>query len=162
MPIGVLIARRKTLPTVRTALVVLYGIVTYAPKLLRDPSAPLYHDEFAHWLETDEILQTGKLFRPNPIVAMAARYPGLHAATAALVHATGLTIWQAATILLLFCHVLLVVGILALAEILVTNRTASLAAIIYSLNSSFLYFDTQFGYESVGVTLVVWTLVAYT
>jgi hypothetical protein len=146
----------------RTALLVLYGLVSYAPKLLRNPSAPIYHDEFAHFRETYEILATGKLFAPNPIISIIARYPGLHAATAALVHATGLTIWHAGTLLLIVCHVALVLGIAALAQSLgLDNRTASIIAILYGLNSSFLYFDTQYGYESMAITLVVWTLVAY-
>ena len=162
LPLAGLIARRATPRTMRTALLILYGLVSYAPKLLRNPTSPLYHDEFAHWRETYEILSTGKLFQPNPIIPIIARYPGLHAATAALVHATGLTIWQAATLLLILFHVTLVLGIAALAQALgFDNRTASLIAILYALNSSFLYFDTQYAYESMAITLVVWTLVAY-
>jgi hypothetical protein len=162
LPLAGLTARRATSPAARTALLVLLGVVSYAPKLLRDPTSPVYHDEFAHWRETYDILATGKLFGPSPIVPIIARYPGLHAATAALVHATGLTIWQAATVLLLLCHVTLVLGIAALAQAVgLDNRTASLIAIMYSLNSSFLYFDTEFSYESMAITLTVWTLVAY-
>jgi hypothetical protein len=162
LPLIGVIARSATPHAVRTTLLILYGILTFAPKLLRDPSSPLYHDEFAHWRATYEILYTGKLFRANPIIPIVGRYPGLHAATAALVNATGLNIWQAAVVLLALCHLLLLLGIVALGEALgMTNRTASLAAILYSFNSSFLYFDTQFAYESMAVTLVVWTLVAY-
>jgi hypothetical protein len=162
LPIVVLIARRATPRGMRTALLALYGLVSYAPKMLRNPASPAYHDEYAHWRATYEILATGKLFEPNPLIQIIARYPGLHAATAALVHATGLTIWQAATLLLILFHVALVLGIAALARTLgLDNRTAALAAILYSLNSSFLYFDTQYAYESMAITLLVWTLVAY-
>jgi len=162
LPLISVIARSATSNALRAALLILYGILTYAPKLLRDPSSPIYHDEFAHWRSTYEILHTGKLFRANPLIPIIARYPGLHASTAALVNATGLNIWQAATVLLVLCHLLLILGIAALGEALgMTSRAASLAAIIYSFNSSFLYFDTQFAYESMAVTLVVWTLVAY-
>ena len=162
LPLAGLIMRRAASQKMRTALLTFYGIVSYAPKLLRNPTSPLYHDEFAHWRATYEILATGKLFQPNPIIPIIARYPGLHAATAALVHATGLTIWQAATLLLLLFHVTLVIGIAALAQAIgFNNRTASVAAIIYGLNSSFLYFDTQYAYESMAITLLVWTLVAF-
>ena len=162
VPLAGLIVRRATPRPVRTAMLVLYGLVSYAPKLLRNPTSPLYHDELAHWRETHEILTTGKLFQPNPIISIVARYPGLHAATAAIVHATGLTIWQSGTLLLIAFHLMLVLGIVALAQSIgMSNRTASIIAILYSLNSSFLYFDTQYGYESMAITLVVWTLVAY-
>ena len=65
LPIVGLIARRATPQTMRSALLTLYGLVSYAPKLLRNPASPIYHDEYAHWLETHEILSTGKLFQPN-------------------------------------------------------------------------------------------------
>ena len=162
LPLVGLLGRRATPRIMRTALLTFYGLVSYAPKLLRDPTLPVYHDEYAHWRATYEILSTGKLFRRNPIIPIIAQYPGLHAATAALVHATGLTIWQAAILLLILFHVTLVLGIAALAQSLgFDNRTASLVAILYSLNSSFLYFDTQYAYESMAITLVVWTLVAF-
>jgi hypothetical protein len=161
LPLASLIARRSTPPAIRTALIVFYGLASYAPKLLRNPASPIYHDEFAHWRATYEILSTGKLFQPNPIISIIARYPGLHATTAALVHATGLGIWQAGTLLLILFHVLLVLGIATLAQSLgLNNRTASIVAILYGLNSSFLYFDTQFAYESMAITFVVWTIVA--
>ena len=162
LPLAGLIARRATPTIVRTALLTFYGFASYGPKLLRNPTAPVYHDEFAHWRATYEILSTGKLFQPNPIIPIIPQYPGLHAATAAVVHATGLTIWQAATLLLILFHVTLVLGIAQLAQAVgFNNRTASLIAILYSLNSSFLYFDTQYAYESMAITLLVWTLVAY-
>jgi hypothetical protein len=162
LPIAGLIARRSTTRAARTALLILYGLVSYAPKLLRNPTAPIYHDEFAHWLATYQIINTGKLFQSNNIISIIAQYPGLHAATAALVLVAGLTIWQAATLLLILFHVTLVLGIASLANALGFNsRTASVIAILYALNSSFLYFDTQYAYESMAITLVVWALVAY-
>jgi hypothetical protein len=162
LPLAGLLARRATPWAMRTALLIFYGFVSFGPKLLRNPTSPVYHDEFPSWRATYDILGTGKLFRPNPLIPIVGQYPGLNAATAALVHATGLTIWQAATLLLILFHVALVLGIAALAEALgFNNRIASLMAIFYCLNSSFLYFDTEYAYESMGITLAVWTLVAY-
>lgn len=162
LPLAGLLARRATSSPIRTALLTLYGLVSFAPKLLRNPASPIYHDEFAHWRAADEILLTGKLFQPNPIISIISKFPGLQAATAAVVHTSGLTIWQSGVLLLVLFHVMLVLGIAALAESLGFNsRTASIIAILYGLNSSFLYFDTQYGYESMAITLVVWTLVAY-
>src|SRR5262249_25486602 len=61
LPVAGLCARRATAPGARTALLVFYGLVSYAPKLLRDPTSPGYHDEFAHWRETYDILAAGRL-----------------------------------------------------------------------------------------------------
>lgn len=162
LPLTGMIVRRATARNVRIALLTFYGLVSYLPKLLRNPASPVYHDEFAHWLETYKIVTTGKLFQPNAIIAIISQFPGLHAATAALVSFTGLTIWQAGVLLLIVFHVTLVLGISALAQAMgFSNRTASLITVLYCINSSFLYFDTQYAYESMAITLVVWTLVAY-
>src|ERR1700722_8703749 len=163
LPLIAVIARRRTGAAVRSALLLVIGFASYAPKLLRDPSAPIYHDEYAHWRATYDIVATGRLFLPAQLIPVIARYPGLHAATAVLVDVCGLSIWQAATVLVLLCHVALLAGIVALARAIgLDSRAATLAAVAYSFNASFLYFDTQFSYESMSITLVVWSLAAFT
>jgi hypothetical protein len=162
LPVIALIARRSASPGARSALLVLLGFVSYAPKLLRDPSGPGYHDEFAHWRDTYDIITSGRLFQNAQIIPIISRYPGLHAATAILVDATGLDIWQAATAVLLLCHVALLLGIAVLARATgLDSRASALAAAAYGFNASFLYFDTEFGYESMAITLVVLALGAF-
>lgn len=162
LPVIALLARRATTAAARSALLVLTGIVTYAPKLLRDPGGPAYHDEYAHWRAAYDIVATGRLFQPAQIIPVISDYPGLHAVTAVIVDVTGLSIWQAATVLLVLCHVALLLGIAALARAVgLGSRSAALAAVLYGFNASFLYFDTQFAYESMAITLAVWALAAF-
>jgi hypothetical protein len=163
LPLIAVIARRGTGAAVRSALLLIIGITTYAPKLLRDPSAPIFHDEYAHWRAAYDIVASGRLFQPAQIIPVIARYPGLHAATAAIVDVTGLSVWQAGMVLVLLCHVALLVGIMTLARAVgLDSRAATLAAVAYGFNASFLYFDTQYSYESMSITLVVWSLAAFT
>jgi hypothetical protein len=62
---------------------------------------------------------------------------------------------------LIAAHVLAVLGVAVLAEqIWRDGRASAVAALAYGLNSSFLFFDTQFGYESLAIPLMIWTLVA--
>ncbi|GIE93229.1 hypothetical protein [Paractinoplanes rishiriensis] len=153
--------RRRTSARLRLAVLIGYAGFTYLPKLLRNPTGPLYHDEFAHWRQAREILLDGRLFEANPIVRVVGDFPGLHSAVASVAALTGITVWQAALAVLIVAHVLVVLGVAVLAEeIWRDGRIAAVAAIIYSLNSSFLFFDTQFGYESMAIPLLVWTLVA--
>jgi hypothetical protein len=152
--------RRDLSPPVRLGVLVGYAAFTYLPKLLRNPDGPLYHDEFAHWRQSREILVDGRLFEANPIIRVIGDFPGLHATVASIAALTGISIWQAALIVLVLAHVLVVLGVAVLAaDLWGEPRVAAIAAIIYSLNSSFLYFDTQFGYESLAIPLLVWTLV---
>jgi hypothetical protein len=154
------VRRGVTAPT-RLGVLIAYALFTYLPKLLRNPAGPLYHDEFAHWRQSREILLDGRLFEANPIVKVIGDFPGLHACVASFSALTGVPVWTAALLVLIAAHVLAVLGVAALAEeIWQAPRTAAAAALIYSLNSSFLFFDTQFGYESLAVPLLVWTLVA--
>ena len=152
---------RGTSARLRIAVLTGYAVFTYLPKLLRNPSGPLYHDEFAHWRQSRQILSDGRLFEQNPIVKVVGDFPGLHTTVASVASLTGISIWHAALLVLIAAHVLVVLGVAVLAEeIWQDARVAAVAAIIYSLNSSFLFFDTQFGYESLALALLVWTLVA--
>jgi hypothetical protein len=153
--------RAATGPRLRLAVLVGYAGFTYLPKLLRNPAGPLYHDEFAHWRQSREILLDGRLFEANPIVRVIGDFPGLHSTVASLAALTGVSVWHAALVVLIAAHLLVVLGVAVLAEeIWRDGRTAAVATVIYSLNSSFLFFDTQFGYESLAIALLVWTLVA--
>ena len=162
LPIVALVSHSRPSGGARSAVMVLFGIVTFLPKLIRNPSGPDYHDEFAHWRATYNILSSGKLFEPAAIIPIISDYPGLHAATAAIVNFSGLDIWQAGTVLLILCHLAQVLGIAALGRSVGLNsRAAAIAGILYAANSSYLYFDTQFSYESMAITLLIWGLVCF-
>jgi hypothetical protein len=163
VPLIAVIARRRTSAPARSALLLIIAFASYAPKLLRDPGAPAYHDEYAHWRATYDIIAGHQVFEHAQIVPIIGDYPGLHVATAVIADVTGLSIWQAGTILVLLCHVALLAGIVTLARAIgLDSRAATLAAVAYGFNASFLYFDTQFSYESLAITLVVWSLAAFT
>lgn len=161
LPAAYWATRRRVEARLRLGVLVGYAAFTYLPKLLRNPTGPLYHDEFAHWRQSREILFDGRLFDPNPIVRVIGDFPGLHATVAGVAALTGLSVWRAALAVLIVAHVLVVLGVAVLAEeIWRDRRAAAAAALAYGLNSSFLFFDTQFGYESMALALLVWTLFA--
>jgi hypothetical protein len=154
-------SRRGVRPHLRLGVLIGYACFTYLPKLLRNPSGPLYHDEFAHWRQSRNILLDGRLFEANPIVRVIGDFPGLHATVASFSALTGVSIWHAALLVLIIAHVLVILGVYVLAEeVWRRPRVSAVSAVVYSLNSSFLFFDTQFGYESLAVPLLIWTLVA--
>jgi hypothetical protein len=162
MPIIGLIAHSRLSGGARSAMLILFGIVTFLPKLIRGPSGPAYHDEYAHWRATYNILSSGKLFQPAAVIPIISDFPGLHAATAAIVNFSGLDIWQSGTVLLILCHLAQVLGIAALGRSVGLNsRAAGIAGILYATNSSYLYFDTQFSYESLAITLLIWGVVCF-
>ena len=145
----------------RLAIIAAIGLFDYLPKFIRSPQYPLFHDELAHWRQAEVTYATGKLFKPNPVIDIIQFFPGLHALTADLRALTGIPTFQVAEILLAALHVIALIGIFVLAEhVTHSAHIAGLAAFIYSLNPSFMYFDTQYAYESLAIVFVIWVIVA--
>ena len=137
------------------------GVSLYLPKLLRDPFGPLYHDELAHWRQTQDIATQGHLFVPNTIIPIISGYPGLHALTLTLKELSGMSAWTSGLVLLAVVHVIdLVVVFLLVEGFTQSARAGAAGAVIYGLNSSFMYFDDQFSYESLGIMLLLLCLLA--
>jgi hypothetical protein len=131
------------------------------PKFLRDPSGPIYADEIAHWRQSELLARTGDLYAQNPFISVVDAFPGLHALTLALHDLAGVTTWQAAVVLCVAFAVMGLAGVFMLAEeLLGSARAGSVAALVYALNPSFMFFDMQYAYESMGIPLFVWSLVA--
>ena len=159
VPAAAVISSRRITPRLRFGWLLVYALFTYVPKLLRDPAQPLFHDEIAQWRQAADLAVSGHLFQPNYIIGIVARFPGLHIVTAAISDSTGLTVWQSAIVILVIAHVLSVFGAYALGEAIFGNqRAGAIVALVYSLNSSFMYFDTEFAYESLAMPFFLWCL----
>lgn len=144
----------------RVVWILSYALFTYLPKLLRNPSQALFHDEIAHWRQSANLAVTGHLFQPDPLIGIIGKFPGLHIVVASISDVTGLTVWQSSVTVLVLAHVFAVLGAMALGEaVLGSLRAGAVVALVYSFNSSFLYFDTQLGYESLAIVPFIWTLV---
>jgi hypothetical protein len=159
IPAVVVAGARRTADHTRHVWVLAYAFFTFLPKLLRNPSAPLFHDEIAHWRQATNLAANGRLFQPDPLIGIIGRFPGLHILVASVSDATGLTVWQSAVTVLVGAHLAAMLGAFALGEaVLGTMRAGAVVALIYSFNSSFLYFDTQLGYESLAIVFFIWCL----
>lgn len=159
LPVGARIALRSTATADRGWAVALLGALTFMPKYLRNPTAPAYHDEYAHWREALDVLGTGHLFQVNALIPIVQFFPGTSALTVALQRLTGLSMWSAGELVLFAAHMLALFGVFVLARAhLRTARAGAIAALIYGLNPSAIYFDTQYAYEGIAVGIFVWVL----
>ena len=144
----------------RIALVAATGAFLFIPKVLRDPNGPIYFDELAHWRQSENLSSTGHLFTPNSIVHFAQFFPGLDSVDVALHRLTGLSTFASATAMLAVVHVVALLGVFRLGErVLGSARLGALAALIYGLNSSFMFFDSQYSYESLAFLFFIWSVV---
>ena len=158
-PAAVRLFSRHATRAERLGLLFMLGIFSYLPKLLRDPTGPLFQDELVHWHQTQVMFSSGKIFVPNSILGIIEFFPGLHLLNLELQHITGMSTFVTGSLLLVILHVIALVGVFAMVErISESTWIASIAALIYSLNPSFMFFDSQYSYESLSIVFFIWTV----
>jgi hypothetical protein len=156
VPAAVTVVSADTGHYARVGIALWLGVSLYSVKLVSNAAFFRFFDEFSHTRTALDILSSGRLFEPNPLLPVSPAYPGLEVVTATLAHASDTTIFVAGCAVLLAARVVLVGALFFLfRELSGASRTASLATLIYACNSSFLFFDSQFSYESLALPLAV-------
>ena len=140
----------------RIGCVLLVGIGLYLVKVAASPLMFTFFDEFLHMRTAEDIVQTGRLFTPNSLLAVSPIYPGMESATSALSLLGGLTTFQAGIILLAVSRLTLALGLFLLYEAITgSGRIAGLASLVYMANPSFVFFSAQYGYETFALPFAV-------
>lgn len=145
----------------RIGLVLSLALSLYLVKVLRSPAEFVRFDELGWWRATHESILTGGLFESNPLNPATAGFPSLAAVTAALSQLSGLSIFHAGLIVIGLARAVLVLALFLFLERLTGSaRGAGVGIVVYACNPSFLYFDAQFGYESLALGLAAAFLLA--
>jgi len=145
----------------RLGLAALLGVGLFLVKVLQYPTDFRYADELMHWRTADDILQMGRLHRPNPVLPVSPLFPGLENLTTAVASLSGLSIFAAGTIVLGVARLTLVLALFHLYEsISGSARVAGLGVLLYAANPNFLFFGVQFAYESLALPLTTVALFA--
>ena len=145
----------------RLATVVVVGLSLYSIKVLRDPFAFTFGDEFAHLSNVQSILTSGHLFGVNSLLPVTPRYPGLEAVAAAIVNATGISTFVAGVIVVGIARAVEVTAIYLLYERISGSPVAAgLGALVYTATPTYLFFSAQFSYESLALPLASVALLA--
>lgn len=143
----------------RLGLVCILGLSLYLVKVLASPIAFTFNDEFIHWRTANDILNSQHLFSPNPAIPVSPLYPGLQIITAAFVNLAHLPIFESGVLVLALGRIILVASLFLLfKEISHSERIAGLGALFYMANPNFVYFSSQFAYESLALPLAVLVL----
>ena len=140
----------------RMALAVLMPIALMLSRVAEYPTRYMWHDELAHANTLREILATGHLFGPNPLLPVSAAYPGLEVATAGVHQLSGLGQHTSAVVVLVVARIVQALAMLGIARTLTgSTRIAGIAALVYVCNPQYLYFNSQFAYQTVALPLVM-------
>lgn len=145
----------------RIALLVVLGMGLYFVKFLQYPLFFAYFDEFIHVRSAQDIVASGHLFSPNPILAISPLYPGLEIVTTALSNLTGLSLFASGIVLIAVARLLLMLVLYLLCELCTKSaQAAGIATLLYTINPGFLFFDSDFAYESLALTLALFVIFA--
>ncbi|HEX6288954.1 MAG TPA: hypothetical protein VFZ66_07175 [Herpetosiphonaceae bacterium] len=140
-------------------LLLFLGFGVYLAKLLHSPLGFTFFDEFLHWRTANDILKSGHLFTENSMLPVSPLYPGLEIATNALVHLTGMSIYEAGAVIVGVARLVLTLTLyLFYEQIGQSVRIAGIASALYMANPHYLFFDGQFAYESLALPLATLVL----
>jgi hypothetical protein len=150
------IARRE-----RLGLIVVAGLAFYLVKVLHSPLYFSLHDEFLHWRTAIDIVMNTHLFSDNTILTVSPLYPGLEVVTTAFSSLSGLSIFQAGIVMLGVARIVFMLALYLFYEYVAQSpQIGAIAALLYMGNSNFLFFDSQFSYESLALPIATAVLFA--
>ena len=139
----------------RNAAVVCLGVVTTVQWRVSDPLLFTGLDEQLHLRTLRDILLSHSLFQPHPQLAVSSRYPGLEAVTAVF-HQLGLPVMIAAVAVVLAARVALVLALCdAVEQLTGSPRAGGLAVAAYSVSAQFIFFNSQFAYQTLALPLAL-------
>lgn len=156
VPVSARLLTDKPETNERISLLILLGIGVYLIKVLHSPNRLVFFDELLLWRGTDNIIISGKLFQYHPTLPVSAYYPGLPITTFSLHTISGLSLFASAIIIIGVARVIMEIALFQLYhEISGSQRIASVAALAYTSNPNFVYFNAQYSYESLAIALAV-------
>jgi hypothetical protein len=139
----------------RNTAVVCLGVVTTVQWRVSDPLLFTGLDEQLHLRTLRDILLSHTLFQPHPGLAVSARYPGLEAVTV-LLHQLGLPVMVAAVATVLAARLVLVLALCdAVEQMTGSARAGGLAVAAYSVSAQFIFFNSQFAYQTLALPLAL-------
>ncbi|MFI5935240.1 hypothetical protein [Actinoplanes sp. NPDC051494] len=156
-----LLSRRMAGAAESFLLVMGLALNQYLLKWMYSPDQFRFPDELQHWLGTTVIMETGKLFQPNPALPPAVNFPGLAEMGAAIGSLTGLPVVAAGTLVAGVARMVFVATMFAV--VLRASRSPAVAGVccaIYATALHYLFFNSSYLYQTAALPfliLAVWS-----
>ncbi len=137
------------------------GCLAVTPALMSRATDPLLFtgfDEQLHMRTLADIISSHHLFEANPVLEISPRYPGLEAVTV-LLHELGLPTMVAALAVILAARIVLVAVLCdAVEQLTESARAGGLAVAVYAVSPQFVWFNSQFSYQTLSIPLALATV----
>lgn len=149
----VLLAGRPS-PAVTQVTVAMVGLYPAVMYRLTSPLVLGGFDEHLHQRTLQDLLDGSGLFAANPLLAVSPKYPGMELFTGVVVRLTGLSAILAMSAVALLCRAVLVLTLYhAALTVSPSRRVASLVVLFYASSPQFFFFNAQFAYQTMALTL---------
>lgn len=120
-----------------------------------DPLLFTGFDEQLHVRTLVDIIGSHRLFEPNPVLEISPRYPGLEVITVVF-HQLGLPVMVAAVTVIVLARLLLAAVLCDAVEHLTqSSRAGGLAVAVYAMSPQFVWFNSQYAYQTVSIPLAL-------
>lgn len=156
LPLAGRIAWPRVARNERLLLLLLLAESLFLYKLFYAPTGFVHYDEFLHWATAHDILYRRRLFLENSLLPISPYYPGLEIVTTAIANLARVSIFPASVAVIVVLRAAFMSALYLFYERLSgSSRLAGLASLVYMGSSTFAVFDSQFAYETLGLTLVM-------
>ena len=133
------------------------AIIGLYPAIVYRMSSPIVlggFDEHLHERTLLDLLHGGGLFAPNPQLQVGPYYPGLELFTGVATRLTGVPTMLSMLLVVFLCRLLFVLALYQCAlSVLRSERSASLVVMFYAASPQFYFFNSQFAYQTMALTL---------
>jgi hypothetical protein len=154
IPSAALIMSRRLSDQARVWFTLYMSLALLVSRFVLYPEQFAYHDELIHYRVLLSIEQHQHLFTPTSLLPDTAYYPGMEIATAAIHQLTGLPLHSAGIAVLITARVIMTFALIRIIQRVSNSVPAGcLAAVIYATNPQYVFFNSQFSYQSVALPL---------
>lgn len=162
-PSAALVMSRRLSDKARIWFTLYMSVALLLTRFVLYPSQFAYHDELINYRVLLSIDRSGHLFTPNSLLPAVANYPGMQIATSTLHHLTGLSLHSAGLVILLAVRVIMTLALIRIIQrISKSAAVGCLAALIYATNPQYIFFNSQFSYQSVALPLCFFCFYLFT
>ena len=156
IPCAVLIISKTSSDRDRVIASMVLAMGILVARFVLYPNLFAYHDELMHMNTVRLIVDKHRLFIQNSALPVSTYYPGLEVATAGIHDLTGASQHMAGMVVLAFSRLIMTISLIGIGQRITKSiRTGCMAALVYTTNPQYLWFNSQFSYQSLALPLTL-------
>ncbi len=156
IPCAVMIVSKAASDRDRVIVSIALAMGILVARFVLYPNLFAYHDELMHMNTVRLIIDKHRLFIQNSALPVSTYYPGLEVATAGIRDLTGVSEHMAGMVVLGLSRLIMTISLIGIGQRITKSiRIGCIAALVYTTNPQYLWFNSQFSYQSLALPLTL-------